>query len=169
MALINARLDAHTTKFGNVTHYATPRTPCMLRLVFIYHLHHQSHSSGILTHTFMLARPTSTMPVPFLCTVGHKVHLGYSPLLGGQRHLPGGQYFAHAHRGGNRDRGGRRPTIDHVVMGRTVNDPAGFDKESSNCSMKMIVPAMGPTTDLKQWKRIFQLSCHSRPRHSFRS
>jgi hypothetical protein len=36
---------------ASVTHYATLRAPCKLRLHFSCHPHHHSHSSGIMTHT----------------------------------------------------------------------------------------------------------------------
>jgi hypothetical protein len=39
-----------------------------------------------------------------------------------------------------------------VVIGRAVHEATGFDKDALNRSMKMSVPAMGPTTDFKQWK-----------------
>jgi hypothetical protein len=42
-----------------------------------------------------------------------------------------------------------------VVIGRTAHEATGFDKDALNRSMKMSVPTMGPTTDLKQWKRNF--------------
>jgi hypothetical protein len=60
---------------------------------------------------------------------------------------------SNALRGGHGGRGGRRPTIDPVVIGRVVNEATGFDKESLNRYMKMTVPTMGPNTDFKQWKR----------------
>jgi hypothetical protein len=42
-----------------------------------------------------------------------------------------------------------------VVTGRARNEATGFDKESHNRSMKMIVLTMGPHTDFKRWKRNF--------------
>jgi hypothetical protein len=43
-----------------------------------------------------------------------------------------------------------------VVIGRDGHEAAtGFDKESLNRSMKMIVPTMGPNTVFKKWKRNF--------------
>jgi hypothetical protein len=58
-------------------------------------------------------------------------------------------------RGGHTTRGGRRPTIDPVVIGRAAYEATGFDKDTLNRSMRMSVPTMGPTTDFKQWKRNF--------------
>jgi hypothetical protein len=52
-------------------------------------------------------------------------------------------------------RGGRRLTIDHVVIGPALNKSTRFDKESVNRPMTMIVPNMGPHTNFKQWKRNF--------------
>jgi hypothetical protein len=42
--------------------------------------------------------------------------------------------------------GGRRPTIDHVIVGRLASEAADFDKNSINMSMKMNVPVMSPHT-----------------------
>jgi hypothetical protein len=42
-----------------------------------------------------------------------------------------------------------------LVIGRAVHEAPGFDKESLNRSVKMIVPTMGPNTDFEQWKRNF--------------
>jgi hypothetical protein len=42
-----------------------------------------------------------------------------------------------------------------VVIGRAAHEATGFDKDALNRSMKMSVPAMGPTTDFKHWKRNF--------------
>jgi hypothetical protein len=58
-------------------------------------------------------------------------------------------------RGGHTTRGGRRPTIDPVVIGRAAHEATGSGKDALNRSMKMSVPIMGPTTDFKQWKRNF--------------
>jgi hypothetical protein len=69
------------------------------------------------------------------------------PFLG--RHSPSTQ------RGGHTTRGGRRRTIDPVVIGCAAHEATGFDKDALNRSMKMSVPIMGPTTDYKQWKRNF--------------
>jgi hypothetical protein len=38
-----------------------------------------------------------------------------------------------------------------VVVGRAVNETTGFDKESLNPSMTMIVSTMGPNVDFTQW------------------
>jgi hypothetical protein len=54
-----------------------------------------------------------------------------------------------------REGGGRRPTIDPVVVGRAVYELDGFDKESLNHSMKMTGPTIGPHTHFKQLKRNF--------------
>jgi hypothetical protein len=37
-----------------------------------------------------------------------------------------------------------------MVIGRDVHEATGFDKESLNRSMKMIVPTMGSNTYFKQ-------------------
>jgi hypothetical protein len=58
-------------------------------------------------------------------------------------------------RGAHTIRGGRRPTIDPVVIGRAAHEATGFDKDALNRPMKMSVPTVGPTTDFKQWKRNF--------------
>jgi hypothetical protein len=58
--------------------------------------------------------------------------------------------FSHAQRGAHNSRGGRRPTIDPVVIGRVAHEATGFDKEALNWSMKMSVPTMGPNSDFKQ-------------------
>jgi hypothetical protein len=42
-----------------------------------------------------------------------------------------------------------------VVIGRVVHEATGFDKESLNRSMKMVVPTIGPNTYFKQRKRNF--------------
>ena len=88
---------------------------------------------------------------------------GHSPFPGGPPSpFPGGPPPPfpgwHSHppqRGGHTTRGGRRPTIDPVVIGRAAHEATGFDKDALNRSMKMSVPTMGPTTDFKQWKRNF--------------
>jgi hypothetical protein len=40
-----------------------------------------------------------------------------------------------------------------MVIRRAVHEATGFDKESLNRSMKMIVPTMGPNTYFRLWKR----------------
>jgi hypothetical protein len=60
-----------------------------------------------------------------------------------------------AHRGAESGRGGRRPTIDLVVVGRAAHEATGFDKDALNRSMKMSVPTMGPNTYFKQLKTNF--------------
>jgi hypothetical protein len=42
-----------------------------------------------------------------------------------------------------------------VVVGRAAREATGFDKDALNRSIKMSVPAMGPNSDFKQWKRNF--------------
>jgi hypothetical protein len=74
---------------------------------------------------------------------------------GGKPHVLGGKPFHAAYRGGNNVRRGRRPTIDHVVIGRAVDESTGFDKESMNRSREMNVLTMGAHTNFKQWKRNF--------------
>jgi hypothetical protein len=64
-----------------------------------------------------------------------------------------GSLASNAFRGGHGGRGGRRPTINPVIIGCVVNETTGFDKESLNRSMKMTVPTMGPNTDFMSWKR----------------
>jgi hypothetical protein len=49
-------------------------------------------------------------------------------------------------------RGGRRPTIDHVVVNRAVGETTDFDRDAINMSMKMNVPVMGPNTKFRHWK-----------------
>jgi hypothetical protein len=61
-----------------------------------------------------------------------------------------GQHSHPTERGGHTTRGGRRPTLDPVVIGRAAHEATGFDKDTLNRSMKMSVPTMGPTTDFKQ-------------------
>jgi hypothetical protein len=80
---------------------------------------------------------------------------GHSPFLGGPPPYPAGKSLSHAHRGAHSGRGGRRPTIDPVVVGRAVHEATNFDKDALNRSMKMSVPTMGPIIDFKQWKRNF--------------
>jgi hypothetical protein len=52
-------------------------------------------------------------------------------------------------------RRGRRPTIDHVVLGRAAREAADFDRDSINISMKMNVLMMGPHTQFRHWKNKF--------------
>jgi hypothetical protein len=40
-----------------------------------------------------------------------------------------------------------------VIVGRDAHEATGFDKDALSRSMKMSVPAMGPNSDFKQWKR----------------
>jgi hypothetical protein len=80
---------------------------------------------------------------------------GHSPVHGGPSSFFVGQPISQAHRGVHNERGGRRPTIDLVVIGRVVHEAAGFDKDEFNRSMEMHVPIMGPNTDFKQWKTNF--------------
>jgi hypothetical protein len=54
--------------------------------------------------------------------------------------------------GGGRE---RRPTIDPIVVGRAVYESDGIDKDSMNCSTKMIAPTMGPHTEFKQGESNF--------------
>jgi hypothetical protein len=79
----------------------------------------------------------------------------HSPVQDGLPHMPGGQPFTPVPSGSNNMRGGRRPTIDSVVIGRAADEATGFDKESPNRSIKMTVTPMGPNTDFKYRKRIF--------------
>jgi hypothetical protein len=81
--------------------------------------------------------------------------LGHSPFSGGPPPSFTGKHFSHAHRGAHSGRGGRRPTIDPVVVGRAAHEATGFDKDALNRSMKISVPTMGPNKDFKQWKRNF--------------
>jgi hypothetical protein len=80
---------------------------------------------------------------------GTQLKLSHSTVPSGQPHFLGGKPFYLAHLGGNSGRGGRRPTIDLEVFGRTINEATGFDKESMNMSMKIIVFTIGPNTDFK--------------------
>jgi hypothetical protein len=80
---------------------------------------------------------------------------GYSPVPGGPSSFPAGQLFSLSNRGAHSGRGGRRLTIDPVVIRRDVHEATGFDKEALDRSMKMFVPTRGPNTNFKQWKRNF--------------
>jgi hypothetical protein len=66
-----------------------------------------------------------------------------------------GQHSSLAQRSAHNSRGGRRPTIDPVVIGRVAHEAIGFDKDTLNRSMKMSVPTMGPNSDFKLWERNF--------------
>jgi hypothetical protein len=46
-------------------------------------------------------------------------------------------------------RGGRRHTIDHVVVGREACEAADFDRDSINMSMKLNVLVTGPPTEFR--------------------
>jgi hypothetical protein len=83
--------------------------------------HHPSHSSGIMTHNLMLARPTSTLVAPLPCAVGHKFILDIrrihvtnvtSPVMSSLMLILEAAV----------DTRGRRPTIDPFVIGRAVHD-----------------------------------------------
>jgi hypothetical protein len=50
---------------------------------------------------------------------------------------------------------GRRPTIDHVIVGRAAGEDADFDIDSINRSMKINVPVMGPHTEFRHRKNRF--------------
>jgi hypothetical protein len=80
---------------------------------------------------------------------------GHSPVLGGPSSFLAGLPCSQAHRGVHIGRWGRRPTIDPTFTGRYVHEAAGLDKDALNRSMKMSVPTMGPSTNVKQWKRKF--------------
>jgi hypothetical protein len=46
-------------------------------------------------------------------------------------------------------RGGRRPTIDLVVVNRVASETADFDRDAINLSMKMNILVIGPNTELR--------------------
>jgi hypothetical protein len=52
-------------------------------------------------------------------------------------------------------RGGRRPTIDHVVVNRAAGEIADFDRDSINMSMKMNVYVTGPNIEFRHCKNRF--------------
>jgi hypothetical protein len=137
----NMRLTVmHNT---NVTHNVTPRATFKLMLRSSHPHHYHTRNSN-----------TTTSPP-------HRPSVLVSPTFGA------GWPTTHArwptlhfvNRGSNNMRGGRRSTIDPLVIGRVVNEATGFDKESFNRSIKMTVMTMGPNTDFKQWTRIFSPSC----------
>jgi hypothetical protein len=80
---------------------------------------------------------------------------GHSPFHGGPPPFFPGRHSLPTRRGDHTTRGGHRPTIDPVVIGRAAHEATGFDKDALNRSMKMSVSTMGPTTDFKLWKRNF--------------
>jgi hypothetical protein len=80
---------------------------------------------------------------------------GHAPFHGGPSTPYAGQHSSHAYRGVHNGRGGRRPTINPVIVGRVAHEATGFDKDALNRPMKMFVPTMGPNSDFKQWKRNF--------------
>jgi hypothetical protein len=80
---------------------------------------------------------------------------GHSPFAGGPPRHFSGQHSSPAARGALGSRGGRRPTINPVVIGRAAHEATGFDKDALNRSMKILAATMGPNSDFKQWKRDF--------------
>jgi hypothetical protein len=79
----------------------------------------------------------------------------HSPVSVGPHAFSRGQPFSPANHGIHSGRGGRRLTIDPVVIGRVVHEATGLDKEAFNRSMKMSNPTMGPNPNFKQWKKNF--------------
>jgi hypothetical protein len=80
------------------------------------------------------------------CTINDLHGLSYD-ISGGQHALNGSKEFEHGLRESSGVRGGRRPIVYLLYIGRAVHESNGFDKESR--SMKRIVPNMGPNTDFK--------------------
>jgi hypothetical protein len=79
---------------------------------------------------------------------------GHSSVSGGPPTFSTSQPFSQANRGSHIGGGGRRPTIDPVVIGLAIHEATGFDKDVKR-SIKMYVPTMGPSIDFKQWKSNF--------------
>jgi hypothetical protein len=52
-------------------------------------------------------------------------------------------------------RGGRRLTIDHVVVNGAAGETVDFDMDAINMSMEMNVLVMGPNTEFRHWKNRF--------------
>jgi hypothetical protein len=52
-------------------------------------------------------------------------------------------------------RGGRRRTIDHVVVNRAAGETSDFNRDAIKMSMKMNVLVMGPNTEFRHWKNRF--------------
>jgi hypothetical protein len=67
---------------------------------------------------------------------------GHSPVPCGRSFFTVGQPFSPANRGAHSGRGGRRITIDPVVIARVVHEATGFDKEALKQSMKMSIRTM---------------------------
>jgi hypothetical protein len=133
---------------ANPTRNARPRVSFTLKLKSNYLPQFGHHDPTPAPH-FRACQPylqhmTSGQPSQ---SDGPHLHHGRSPVPGGQPHILGGQPFPSPHRGCRSVRGGRRPTIDPLVIGRVVNESTGFDKESMNRSMNMSVPTMGLNTD----------------------
>jgi hypothetical protein len=164
MAMINARMDAHATKTAALRHRDVMRDaplvktpPQVQQAPSPQHAFFNPHEPPTLPH-FHLGqpyeqRPLGAMPPPY---GGPQSPTSHPQTAGGQPPFHVGQPFSNAHRGGHGGRGGRRPTIDPLVIGRVVHEATCFDKESSLTRfMKMIAPTMGPNTYFKQWKRNF--------------
>jgi hypothetical protein len=98
---------------------------------------------------------------------GPQSHTGHPYTPNGQPPFRVGSPASNAFRGGHGGCGGRRLTIDPVVIGRVVNEATGFDKESLNRSNRMTVPTMGPNTNFKSWKRNFLTFMSMKLRTSF--
>jgi hypothetical protein len=71
------------------------------------------------------------------------------------RHDPPRHPSVFAPPGGPAALGGRRPTIDHVVVIRAAGETTDFDRDAINMPMKMNVHAMGPNTEFRHWKNRF--------------
>ena len=174
MALINARMDAQAANVAPVV-ACTVADPLVTQRRHDAHREPSRHGQPVdllppLPHTplHVYALPThgplfSEAPPHHVPTSRGHTHphgppiavRGHSPLPGGPPPPFHGRHSPPAERGAHTRRGGRRPTIDPVVIGRAAHEATGFDKDALNRSMKMSVPTMGPTTDFKQWKRNF--------------
>jgi hypothetical protein len=162
MALINARLDARTA-------HAAVAVATLAGDPHVAHRRHDAHGESLphelpveqlpppppyppARHAlltlgpFFSEAPPHNVPTPRghphpygppLAVAGHSLSPGGLPPPFPGRHSPPIQ------RGGHTTRGGRRPTIDPVVIGRAAHEATGFDKDALNRSMTMSVPTMG--------------------------
>jgi hypothetical protein len=166
MGLINARMDAHASNIVAHRHYRDAQRD-------VQHTTLTQSNPGLLPppppHSHLeYPAPTYKPPIaydqpfyvpsprgqPHQYGMPAAMH-GHLPVFGVPPSLLVGQPFSKTHRGTHSGRGGRRLTIDPVVIGHVVHEATCFDKDALNRSIKMAVPTIGSNTYFKQWKRNF--------------
>jgi hypothetical protein len=109
-------------------------TPTATTTTLVFQHSRAPTSSTLLSWPSLLAALPCAPPPMY---GGPQSHNGHPHTPCGQPHFPLGPPASNALRVGRGGRGGRRPTIDPVVIGRVINEATGFNKASLNRSMKM--------------------------------